>query len=153
MPTSSPVFPRTFRPTPSSSAGGRTGRTRSHTCYPPSTLPHGFRPTSICLSRTLRSTAKTPTLNPTAGACVTCPRRSGHNTSLFCDVQGDQCLDSSCYHSKVEVFLDREIAAHPGLIQIESGWRKSQGTTTGSRPARPRSRDRSRGPTTRTRNQ
>ena len=64
-----------------------------------------------------------PTLNPTAGACVTCPRRSGYNTSLFCDVQGDQCLDSSCYHSKVEAFLDREIAAHPGLVQIENGWR------------------------------
>jgi ParB family chromosome partitioning protein len=64
-----------------------------------------------------------PTLNPTAGACVTCPRRSGHNTSLFCDVQGDQCLDSSCYHSKIEVFLDREIAARPGLVQIENGWR------------------------------
>jgi ParB family chromosome partitioning protein len=64
-----------------------------------------------------------PTLNPTAGVCVTCPRRSGHNTSLFCDVQGDQCLDSSCYHSKVEAFLDREIATHPGLVQIENGWR------------------------------
>ncbi len=64
-----------------------------------------------------------PTLNPAAGACVTCPRRSGHNTSLFCDVQGDQCLDSACYHSKVEAFLDREIAAHPGLVQIENGWR------------------------------
>lgn len=64
-----------------------------------------------------------PTLNPTAGACVTCPRRSGYNTSLFCDVQGDQCLDSICYHSKVEAFLDREIAAHPGLVQIENGWR------------------------------
>lgn len=64
-----------------------------------------------------------PTLNPTAGACVTCPRRSGYNTSLFCDVQGDQCLDSACYHSKVEAFLDREIAAHPGLVQIENGWR------------------------------
>jgi ParB family chromosome partitioning protein len=64
-----------------------------------------------------------PTLNPTAGACVTCPRRSGYNTSLFCDVRGDQCLDGSCYHSKVEVFLDREIAAYPGLIQIENGWR------------------------------
>jgi len=64
-----------------------------------------------------------PTLNPTAGACVTCPRRSGHNTSLFCDVQGDQCLDSACYHGKVEAFLDREIAAHPGLVQIENGWR------------------------------
>jgi len=64
-----------------------------------------------------------PTLNPAAGACVTCPRRSGFNTSLFCDVQGDQCLDSPCYHSKVEAFLDREIAAHPGLVQIENGWR------------------------------
>ncbi|CAN5537484.1 hypothetical protein BH10ACI4_BH10ACI4_23870 [soil metagenome] len=64
-----------------------------------------------------------PTLNPTAGACVTCPRRSGYNTALFADVVSDQCLDSSCYHSKVEAFLDREIAAHPGLVQIENGWR------------------------------
>ena len=33
-----------------------------------------------------------PTLNPAAGACVTCPRRSGYNTSLFSDVtDGDQC--------------------------------------------------------------
>ena len=64
-----------------------------------------------------------PTLNPAAGACVTCPRRSGFNTALFADVVSDQCLDSSCYHSKVEAFLDREIAAHPGLVQIENGWR------------------------------
>ena len=27
-----------------------------------------------------------PTLNPAAGACVTCPRRSGYNTALFADV-------------------------------------------------------------------
>jgi ParB family transcriptional regulator, chromosome partitioning protein len=64
-----------------------------------------------------------PTLNPAAGACVTCPRRSGYNTALFADVASDQCLDSSCYHSKVEAFLHREIAAHPGLVQIENGWR------------------------------
>jgi ParB family chromosome partitioning protein len=64
-----------------------------------------------------------PTLNPTAGACVTCPRRSGFNTALFADVVSDQCLDATCYHSKVEAFLDREIAAHPGLVQIENGWR------------------------------
>ena len=38
-------------------------------------------------------------------------------------MQGDQCLDSACYHVKVEAFLDREIAAHPGLVQIENGWR------------------------------
>ena len=64
-----------------------------------------------------------PTLSPTARACVTCPRRSGYNTALFADVVSDQCLDSICYHSKVEAFLDREIAAHPGLVQIENGWR------------------------------
>jgi ParB family transcriptional regulator, chromosome partitioning protein len=64
-----------------------------------------------------------PSLNPTAGACVTCPRRSGYNTSLFCDVQGDQCLDAPCYHGKVAAHLDREIAAHPGLVLIENGWR------------------------------
>ncbi|MGI4830362.1 MAG: ParB/RepB/Spo0J family partition protein [Janthinobacterium lividum] len=66
-----------------------------------------------------------PTLNPPAGACVTCPRRSGFNTSLFADVQGDQCLDAPCFHTKVNAHLDREIAARPGLVQIENGWRKA----------------------------
>ncbi len=43
-----------------------------------------------------------PSLYPAAGACTTCPRRSGFNTSLFCDVQEDQCLDAPCYQTKVE---------------------------------------------------
>jgi len=64
-----------------------------------------------------------PTLNPTAGACVTCPRRSGYNTALFIDVQGDQCLDSPCYQVKINAHIDREVAAHPDLIQIENGYR------------------------------
>ena len=64
------------------------------------------------------------TLNPTAGACVTCPRRSGFNTSLFADVQGDQCLDAPCFHIKMDAHIDREIAARPELVQIEDGWRK-----------------------------
>ena len=38
-------------------------------------------------------------------------------------MQGDQCLDSACYYGKVETFLDGEIAAHPGHVQIENGWR------------------------------
>ena len=66
-----------------------------------------------------------PSLNPAAGACTTCPRRSGFNTSLFCDVQGDQCLDSLCYQTKIANHLDREIAARPGLVQIEEGWRRA----------------------------
>jgi ParB family chromosome partitioning protein len=65
-----------------------------------------------------------PSLYPTAGACTACPRRSGHNTALFCDVQGDQCLDASCYQTKVNNHVDREIAARPNLVQIEEGYRK-----------------------------
>jgi ParB family chromosome partitioning protein len=64
------------------------------------------------------------TLNPVAGACVTCPRRSGFNTSLFADVQGDQCLDAPCFHTKVNSHIDRELAARPEFVQIEDGWRK-----------------------------
>ena len=64
-----------------------------------------------------------PTLNPAAGACVTCPRRSGFNTSLFADVQGDHCLDGPCYQTKVNAHIDREIAARPELVQIENGYR------------------------------
>ena len=65
-----------------------------------------------------------PTLNPPAGACITCPRRSGFNTSLFADVQGDQCLDAPCFHIKVNAHIDRELAARPQLVQIEDAWRK-----------------------------
>ena len=63
------------------------------------------------------------TLNPSAGACVTCPRRSGFNTSLFADVQGDQCLDAPCFQMKVSAHIDREIAARPELVSIETAWR------------------------------
>ena len=65
-----------------------------------------------------------PTLNPAAGACVTCPRRSGYNTSLFSDVQGDQCLDGPCYQLKISAHIDREVAARPELVQIENGYRR-----------------------------
>ncbi len=65
-------------------------------------------------------------LNTSAGACVTCPRRSGFNTSLFSDVQGDQCLDGLCYQTKVAAYIDRELAAHPHLVQIETTWRPAK---------------------------
>ncbi len=62
-------------------------------------------------------------LNPSAGACVTCPRRSGFNTSLFADVHGDQCLDAPCFQMKVSAHIDREVAARPELVSIETAWR------------------------------
>ena len=63
------------------------------------------------------------TLKPEAGACVTCPRRSGFNTSLFADVQGDQCLDAPCFQAKVTAHIDRETAARPELVTIETAYR------------------------------
>jgi ParB family chromosome partitioning protein len=62
-------------------------------------------------------------LKPEAGACTTCPRRSGYNTSLFADVQGDHCLDAPCFQAKVTAHIDREIAARPELVTIETAWR------------------------------
>jgi ParB family chromosome partitioning protein len=66
------------------------------------------------------------TLNTAAGACTTCPRRSGYNTALFSDVLSDQCLDGKCFQTKITVHIDREIAARPELIQIENGWRNAR---------------------------
>ncbi len=54
---------------------------------------------------------------------MTCPRRSGHNTSVFRDVQGDQCLDAPCYQAKVAAHIDRQLAARPELVTIETAWR------------------------------
>jgi ParB family transcriptional regulator, chromosome partitioning protein len=74
------------------------------------------------------------TLNTSAGACVTCPRRSGFNTSLFADVQGDQCLDGLCYQTKIAAHIDRELAARPHLVQIETTWRPAKEQRPGVLP-------------------
>ena len=63
-PISSHGFRRRAKPTPSSSAGVKTGRTRSRICYPPSMLPHGYRRTYTFLSQMHRSTAKTQPSTP-----------------------------------------------------------------------------------------
>ncbi len=38
-------------------------------------------------------------------------------------MHGDHCLDAPCFHTKISAHIDREVAAHPGLIQIENGYR------------------------------
>lgn len=73
-----------------------------------------------------------PTLNPEAGACLTCPKRSGFNTCLFPDVQGDQCLDGACYQSKVSAHIAAVLVDRPGLVQIETLWRPLQEQTPGA---------------------
>lgn len=58
-------------------------------------------------------------LVPAAGACVTCPKRTGANTALFEDFpQDDRCLDASCFKSKVTAHIALQMQNNSGLIQI-----------------------------------
>lgn len=49
-------------------------------------------------------------LVPKAGACTTCPKRTGHQRELFADVKnGDLCTDEACFGAKKEVMLQLKL--------------------------------------------
>jgi ParB family chromosome partitioning protein len=58
-----------------------------------------------------------------AGACIDCPKRTGHNVLLFEGLtHADQCSDPKCYAAKVEAHVRQTIKAKPKLIQISTGY-------------------------------
>jgi ParB family chromosome partitioning protein len=58
-------------------------------------------------------------LVPAAGACLTCPKRTGANVALFDDfAQDDRCMDASCFKSKVDAHIAAQRQQTEGLIQI-----------------------------------
>jgi ParB family chromosome partitioning protein len=61
-------------------------------------------------------------LNPQAGSCHDCPKRTGHNKLLFADVRQDACTDPACYQIKVDAHLVKTIAAKPKLVQISAAY-------------------------------
>jgi ParB family chromosome partitioning protein len=61
-------------------------------------------------------------LVPSAGSCVDCSKRTGHNKLLFADVREDACTDPNCYSAKVEAYLQKQIAAKPQLVQISTAY-------------------------------
>ena len=62
------------------------------------------------------------TLNPQAGSCHDCPKRTGHNKLLFADVRQDACTDPACYQSKVDAHIAKTLAAKPKLVQISAAY-------------------------------
>jgi ParB family chromosome partitioning protein len=62
------------------------------------------------------------TLNPQAGRCHDCPKRTGHNKLLFADVREDACTDPACYQTKVDAHIAKTIAAKPKLVQITTAY-------------------------------
>jgi ParB family chromosome partitioning protein len=65
-------------------------------------------------------------LIPTAGSCVDCPKRTGHNKLLFADVREDACTDPTCYAAKLEAHVQKQIAAKPELVQISTVYGQQQ---------------------------
>jgi ParB family chromosome partitioning protein len=62
-------------------------------------------------------------LVPEAGACLDCPKRTGHNVLLFEGLtHADQCSDPKCYAAKVEAHVRQTIAAKPKLVQISTAY-------------------------------
>jgi ParB/RepB/Spo0J family partition protein len=46
---------------------------------------------------------KATTLHPSAGACTSCPKRTGADPDIFAETQGpDSCCDAPCYHVKAD---------------------------------------------------
>lgn len=54
-----------------------------------------------------------------AGACTTCPKRTGNNPGLFPDVKkGDTCTDADCYQSKASAFVRLQLKKNDGAIPV-----------------------------------
>jgi ParB/RepB/Spo0J family partition protein len=68
------------------------------------------------------------TLVPAAGACASCPKRTGANPMLFeeLDASDDRCPDAACYDSKRTEWLARRVASlreqMPNLVVISTKW-------------------------------
>jgi ParB family chromosome partitioning protein len=77
-----------------------------------------------------------PELVPAAGACITCPNRTGFNTLLFEGISArqDACTSPDCYQNKVDAFVTKTIVAKPKLVQITRAYGKPQDNS----PAIPR---------------
>jgi ParB family chromosome partitioning protein len=63
-------------------------------------------------------------LVPEAGACLDCPKRTGHNTLLFEGMAAlyDSCSDPKCYAAKLDAHVRQTIAAKPKLVQISTAY-------------------------------
>lgn len=61
-------------------------------------------------------------LAPKAGACVTCPKRTGANPHLFQDIkQTDVCTDPQCYQEKERAFVKIQVGTHPDAVMLTAG--------------------------------
>jgi ParB/RepB/Spo0J family partition protein len=70
-------------------------------------------------------------LIPAAGACMTCPKRTGSIPQLWPDVDGDTCTDRDCYNRKVDAFITRTASYENAIRLTTTG--KISGKKTGAK--------------------
>jgi ParB family chromosome partitioning protein len=65
-------------------------------------------------------------LVPSAGSCVDCPKRTGHNKLLFAGISdhADACSDPACWNSKLDAHVKKTLAVKPKLVQISTAFVK-----------------------------
>jgi ParB family chromosome partitioning protein len=107
-----------------SGAGGKAKRI----VLPVRHLQHWIEHNVLLLLKQAPFNKRDAQLVPAAGSCVDCPKRTGHNKLLFADVSGnaDACTDPICYAAKLEVHVQKEIAAKPEIVQISTAYGKTQ---------------------------
>jgi ParB family chromosome partitioning protein len=65
-------------------------------------------------------------LVPSAGSCIDCPKRTGHNKLLFAGISdhADACSDPACWNNKLDAHVKKTVAAKPKLVQISTAFAK-----------------------------
>jgi ParB family chromosome partitioning protein len=62
------------------------------------------------------------TLVAEAGGCHDCAKRTGANSLLFPETKHDQCLDRTCFQTKLAAHVSASVERNPQLLQISSVW-------------------------------
>ncbi len=101
--------------------GGGSGKSK-HILLPVRNLKEWIEHHILLILKDAPFSKSDATLNPQAGACLDCPKRTGHNKLLFADVREDACTDPACYQTKVDAHVAKTIAAKPKLVQITTAY-------------------------------
>ena len=104
---------------------GGAGRKAKRILLPVRHLQHWIEHNVLLLLKQAPFNKRDAQLVPTAGSCLYCPKRTGHNKLLFADMteeNADACTDPNCYSAKLEAHVQRQIAEKPELVQISTAY-------------------------------
>jgi ParB family chromosome partitioning protein len=107
--------------------GGGSGKTK-RILLPVRHLQHWIEHNVLLLLKQAPFNKRDAQLLPAAGSCVDCPKRTGNNKLLFAEWSENesQCTDPNCYAAKVEVHVQKQVAAKPELVQISTAYGQQQ---------------------------